>query len=267
MIRSLYTAGSGLMAQQTAIDTIANNLSNVNTTGYKKQRAEFQEALYAYIQPAIPTGAPQGLHIGQGVQVVGMQRLIDMGPLSETGNTFDLAVQGDGFFQVQLADGTVAYTRDGAFKLDGSTGPGGTGPVRLTTAAGALVLDDQGQPITIPANGEEVTIGADGQIRFTTTDAAGAKIETLGQKIGLVSFTNPGGLLAIGDNLLATSAASGGPIAATGAIKQGALEGSNVQMVEEMVALIQAQRAYEFSSKAVQTSDEMLSIANNLRKG
>lgn len=267
MIRSLYTAGSGLMAQQTAIDTIANNLSNVNTTGYKKQRAEFQEALYAYLPPALPTGAPQGLHMGQGVQVAGMQRLFDMGPLSETGNPFDLAIQGDGFFQVQLADGTVAYTRDGSFKLDGSAGPNGTGAVRLTTASGALVLDGQGQPITVPADGAEIAIGPDGQLHFTTTDATGSKVETLGQKIGLVSFTNPAGLLALGDNLLTTSASSGTPIAATGGIKQGALEGSNVQMVEEMVALIQAQRAYEFASKAVQTSDEMLSIANNLRKG
>lgn len=267
MIRSLYTAGSGLMAQQTAIDTIANNLSNVNTNGYKRQRTEFQEALYSYIQPVVPTGAPQGIHMGQGVQVVGLQRIVDSGPLNETGNAYDLAIQGDGFFQVQLADGTIAYTRDGAFKLDGSSGPNGAGPVRLSTAAGALVLDDQGQPILIPAGGEEVAITPDGQIRFTTTDAAGSKVEAYGQKIGLVSFTNPGGLTALGDNLLTTSATSGGPIAATGTITQGALEGSNVQMVDEMVALIQAQRAYEFSSKAVQTADEMLSIANNLRKG
>lgn len=267
MIRSLYTAGSGLMAQQTAIDTIANNLSNANTNGYKRQRAEFQEALYAYIQPPIPTGAPQGIHMGQGVQVVGLQRITDTGPMNETGNTFDLAIQGDGFFQVQLADGTIAYTRDGAFRLDGDAGEKGTDPVRLVTTAGALVLNDQGQPIRIPALGEEVSITADGQIRFTTKDANGSPVEVYGPKIGLVSFTNPGGLVALGDNLLTISAASGTPIAATGAVKQGALEGSNVQMVEEMVALIQAQRAYEFSSKAVQTSDEMLSIANNLRKG
>lgn len=267
MIRSLYTAGSGLMAQQTAIDTIANNLSNVNTTGYKKQRAEFQEALYAHIEPALPTGAPRGLQMGQGVQLAGLQRIMEMGPLSETGNTYDLAIQGDGFFAVQLADGSVAFTRDGAFKLDGSSGPDGNGPVYLTTAGGARLLDDQGQPVTIPAQGEEVTIGADGQLRFTTKDAAGAETQADGQRIGLYSFTNPGGLLALGDNLLTTSAASGAAVLATGGIKQGALEASNVQMVEEMVALIQAQRAYEFSSKAVQTADEMLSIANNLRKG
>lgn len=257
MIRSLYTAGSGLMAQQTAIDTIANNLSNVNTTGYKKQRAEFQEALYAQIQPPLPTGAPQGLQMGQGVQLAGIQRMIEMGPLSETGNTYDLAIQGDGFFRVQLADGTIAYTRDGAFRLDAQG--------RLTTSTGALLLDTQGQPITAQAGRAE--IGADGQITYTTTDPAGTPVEAPGPKIGLYSFTNPGGLLALGDNLLTESAASGGAMAATGGIKQYALEGSNVQMVEEMVALIQAQRAYEFSSKAVQTADEMLSIANNLRKG
>lgn len=266
MIRSLYTAGSGLMAQQTAIDTIANNLSNVNTTGYKKQRAEFQEALYAHIEPALPTGAPRGFQMGQGVQLAGLQRIMEMGPLSETGNTYDLAIQGEGFFAVQLADGSIAFTRDGAFKLDGSSGPESNRPVYLTTAGGARLLDDQGQPVTIPAQGEDVTIGADGQLRFTTKDAAG-ETQVDGQRIGLYSFTNPGGLLALGDNLLTTSATSGAAFLATGGIKQGALEGSNVQMVEEMVALIQAQRAYEFSSKAVQASDEMLSIANNLRKG
>jgi flagellar basal-body rod protein FlgG len=257
VIRSLYTAGSGLIAQQNAIDTIANNLANVNTTGYKKQRAEFQESLYTLIQPALPTGAPRGLQMGQGVQLAGIQRMMAMGPLSETGNPFDLAIQGEGFFQVQLADGTVAYTRDGAFKVDGQG--------RLTTGSGALLLDIQGQPITVKEGSPLIT--SDGQITFTTTDAAGAPIESAGQKIGLYTFTNPGGLTAVGDNLLTTSANSGEPIAATGGIKQFALEGSNVQMVDEMVALIQAQRAYEFSSKAVQTSDEMLSIANNLRKG
>lgn len=259
MIRSLYTAGSGMIAQQTALDTIANNLANVNTTGYKKQRAEFQEALYTFIPPALPNGAPRGIHMGQGVQIAGLQRLFDMGPLSDTGNAYDLAIQGEGFFQVQLPNGSTAYTRDGSFKLDGQG--------RLVTGTGALLLDDQGQPVTAPAQGEEVQVDPTGQIRFTTTDAAGATTEAVGPKIGLYTFTNPGGLLALGDNLLTTSAASGNAMAATGTLKQYALEGSNVQMVDEMVALIQAQRAYEFSSKAVQTSDEMLGIANNLRKG
>jgi flagellar basal-body rod protein FlgG len=259
MIRSLYTAGSGMIAQQTAIDTIANNLANVNTNGYKKQRAEFQEALYAFIPPALPTGAPRGIHIGQGVQLAGINRLFDGGPIVATGNEYDLAIQGEGFFRVQLSDGTTAYTRDGAFRLDGER--------RLTTATGALLVDDQGRPVQIPEGALSVRIGPDGQLTYTQRDEAGASVEVPGQKIGLYTFPNPSGLLALGDNLLTTSANSGDALQAGGTIQQGALEGSNVQMVEEMVALIQAQRAYEFSSKAIQTSDEMLSLANNLRKG
>ncbi len=259
MMRALWTAGTGMVAQQANIDVISNNLANVNTTGYKKSRADFQDLMYQIVrQPGAATGAdtqlPTGIQVGHGVRHVATQKIYTPGNYQSTGNDLDIAIEGDGFFQITMADGTIAYTRDGAFKKD---------------SAGRVVTSD-GYPlepqITIPANATGITVAADG--RVTASIPTGT--QDLGQ-LQLARFVNPAGLESMGRNLAKETAASGAPVVSnpgeegTGTLVQKYLEMSNVQVVEEMVNMIVAERAYEMNSKAITTSDQMLSIAANLR--
>lgn len=262
MMRSLWTAGSGMVGQQFNIDTIANNLANVNTTGFKKSRVDFQDLLYQTVRYAgspVTQGAqvPTGIQIGHGVRPVATQRLFQQGTFKQTDNPLDIVIEGEGFFQVLLPDGTVAYTRDGAFKKDGEG--------RLVTSDG-FTLEPE---IYVPENTVRVTVGADGTVSaITSTDREPLEIG----RIEIASFVNPAGLQSYGRNLFLATAASGPPVIGTpgldgfGALAQGYLEMSNVSVVEEMVNIIAAQRAYEFNSKAIQASDEMLQTANNLRR-
>jgi flagellar basal-body rod protein FlgG len=261
MIGSLQIAAVGMEAQQLMIDVLANNLANVDTPGFKRVRADFQDLLYRTVrQPGAPapqgTVVPTGLVVGTGVRVAGTDRLFTQGSVERTGNPLDVAIQGDGFFQVALPDGSVGYTRDGSFRL--------TGQGQLVTVDGYLV-----QPgITIPQNATAVTIGADGTV---SVQVAG---QTAPQQVGqlqLVRFPNPAGLAAIGQNLFVATQASGAPIAGTpgqqgiGTLQQGFLEQSNVSLVEELVALIKAERSYEAMSKVVTVSDAMLGMANTMK--
>jgi len=262
MLRALWTAAAGMKAQQLFIDTIANNLANVNTTGFKKSRVDFQDLLYQTVTIAgtkAPGGGqlPVGIQIGHGVQPVAIERLFTQGEITETKNPLDLVIEGDGFFQVLQPDGSIAYTRDGAFKLDKDG--------RLVTANG-LPLEPE---IIIPPEATNISISHDGTVSVLTPGA------TAPQEVGkiiLAKFINPAGLKSIGYNLYKTTDASGEAITGMpglegfGTISQGFLEMSNVQVVEEMANMIIAQRAYEINSKAIQTTDEMLRIANNLRR-
>jgi flagellar basal-body rod protein FlgG len=259
MMRALWTAGTGMVAQQANIDVISNNLANVNTTGFKKSRADFQDLMYQIVrQPGAATGAdtqlPTGIQMGHGVRQVATQKIYTQGDYQSTGNNLDVAIEGDGFFMITMPDGTLAYTRDGSFKKD-SAG-------RVVTSEG-YPLEPQ---ITIPTNATAITIASDG--RATATIPGGT--QDLGQ-IQLTRFVNPAGLESIGRNLLKETAASGAPVVSNpgeegaGTLVQKYLEMSNVQVVEEMVNMIVAQRAYEMNSKAITTSDQMLSIAANLR--
>lgn len=262
MIRSLYSAGSGMMAQQLNIDTIANNLANVNTTGFKRNRVDFQELLYQTIRAAgaqVVQGSnvPVGIQVGQGVRPVATQKMFTVGEFRPTDNPLDMVIEGDGFFQVVMPDGTIVYTRDGAFKRDG------TG--RIVNADG-FPLEPE---VVIPTEAVEISIGADGTISVLM---AGEDVPQDLAQLQIARFTNPAGLTAIGRNLFRPTVASGEPIVGTpgspgfGAITQGYLESSNVQVVEEMVNMIVAQRAYETNSKAIQASDDMLQVANNLKR-
>lgn len=262
MIRSLYTAATGMEAQQLNMDVIANNLANVNTSGFKKSRVDFQDLLYQTLRTAGSTQAqgmqvPTGIQVGLGTRAAAIQKIFTPGDYQQTGNDLDLIIEGDGFFQVMLPSGELAYTRDGSFKIDGEG--------RVVTSDGYPVQPE----ITIPAETKDIAIGADGTISVT---AAGQnEPQELGE-IQIVKFLNPAGLISEGRNLLVTSAASGEPITGTpgtdglGTIAQGFVEMSNVKVVEEMVNMIVAQRAYEVNSKSIQSSDEMLSIANSLRR-
>ncbi|HYG59208.1 MAG TPA: flagellar basal-body rod protein FlgG [Symbiobacteriaceae bacterium] len=259
MLRALHTAASGMVAQQVNMDAISHNLANVNTTGFKKGRAEFQDLLYTRIQPPVRT-QPIGIVIGQGVRLSSLHRDFTGGSMETTGSDFDVAISGGGFFPVQRGDGTLAYTRDGAFHLDAQR--------RLATAGGDLLMGAQG-PITVPAEAEQLSIGTDGTISYDSTD----KGTVVAGRIQLAVFTNPAGLESLGDNLWGATGASGGATLLgagekeAGRLVQGYLEGSNVQAVEEMVSLIKAQRAYEINSKVVQSADEMMALTNNLRRG
>lgn len=262
MIRALWTSASGMMAQQLNTDVIANNLANVNTTGFKASRADFQDLLYQTIRPAgtsntSGTQMPVGIQVGHGTRTIAIQKIFTQGDYEETGNPFDMVIEGDGFFQIALPDGSTAYTRAGSFKLD-SMG-------RLVTSDGFLMKDQ----ITIPQEAQDVTITSDGTVQALMPG------QTLPQQLGVIElarFPNPAGLSSIGHNLYIATASSGTPITGTpgsnglGTIVQRSLEMSNVKVVEEMVNLIVAQRAYEINSKAIQTADEMLGIANNLRR-
>ncbi len=254
MMRSLSIAKTGLEAQQTQLDAITHNLANTATNGYKRSRAVFEDLLYQNIRQAggptsQETTLPTGLQLGTGTRAVATARDFSQGSLSQSGNPLDLAINGQGFFQVQMADGTTAYTRDGAFQVDANG--------QLVTASGYPVSP----AITIPANAQTITIGKDGTVSATVPGSTAP--QALGQ-LQLANFMNPAGLDPRGGNLFAETAASGTPQTGNpasnglGAINQGAVESSNVNVVEELVAMIQAQRAYEINSKAIQTSDQML---------
>ncbi|HEV2609544.1 MAG TPA: flagellar basal-body rod protein FlgG [Noviherbaspirillum sp.] len=260
MIRSLWISKTGLDAQQTQMDVISNNLANVSTSGFKRSRAVFEDLLYQTMrqpgaQSSQQTQLPSGLQVGTGVRPVATERIFTQGNLQQTGNDKDMAIQGAGFFQVLLPDGTTAYTRDGAFQID-SQG-------QLVTSSGFPV-----QPaITIPANSLSVTVGRDGTVSVTQQGSAAA---TQVGTIQLATFVNPAGLEAKGENLYVETTASGSPNSNTpgtngaGLLSQGYVETSNVNVVEELVNMIQTQRAYEINSKAVQTSDQMLQRLSQL---
>jgi len=251
MIRSLWIAKTGLDAQQTHLDVVAHNLANVSTNGYKRQRAVFEDLLYQNLrqpgaQSSQQTQVPSGLMIGTGVRPVATERIFAQGNLQLTENALDVAINGQGFFQIQMPDGTLAYTRDGAFQMN-STGA-------LVTASGYPVSP----AITIPSTAQTITISRDGITQ------AGSTTPTQVGTIQLASFVNQGGLQSLGENLFAETASSGTPTPntpgtnGTGLLNQSYVETSNVNVAEELVTMIQTQRAYELNSKAIQTSDSML---------
>ena len=254
MIRSLWIAKTGLDAQQTQLDVISNNLANVGTAGFKRSRAVFEDLLYQTLrqpgaQSSQQTQLPTGLTLGTGVRPVATEKVFTQGNLQQTGNNLDVAVNGAGFFQVQLPDGTTAYTRDGSFHLD----PNG----QLVTSSGYQL-----QPaITIPPNALTVTVARDGTVTVTQP---GQATPTQVGALQLANFINAPGLQSQGENLYIETAASGTPTTNTpgtnglGTLSQGYVETCNVNVVEELVNMIQTQRAYEINSKAVQTSDQML---------
>ena len=259
MDASMWVAKTGLTAQSTRMTVIANNLANVNTTGFKKDRAQFEDLLYQRIvqagaQADINSQTPTGLMLGTGTRVLATEKVHRQGNMISTENSLDIAIAGDGFFSVQQADGTLAYTRDGAFKL-ASTGA-------LVTASGEALIPQ----ITIPQDAASITIGRDGTV--TVELAGGGGAVQVGQ-LQLNRFVNNSGLQPIGRNLYAQTNSSGQPIISipgnqgTGTLMQGALESSNVNVVEEMVNMIETQRAYEINSKAIAAADGMLRFLNN----
>ena len=261
MIRALFTASTGMQAQQLNLDTIANNLANVNTSGFKRTRVDFQDLLYQTLRPAgTRTGngeVPTGLQVGHGTRPVATQKIFAQGNFQQTENPLDLVIEGDGFFQVVRPDGTTAYTRSGAFKRD-SQG-------QVVNSDGLIL-----QPaLTIPQDTVNIAVGSDGVVSVTTSSS------TTPQQLGtieLARFANPAGLNAIGRNLFVPTQASGTPTTGQpgqqgfGSVSQGFLESSNVSVVEEMVNMIAAQRAFEVNSKAIKTADEMLALANNVSR-
>ncbi len=260
MIRSLWIAKTGLDAQQTQLDVVSNNLANVGTAGFKRSRAVFEDLLYQTLrqpgaQSSQQTQLPTGLQLGTGVRPVASERIFTQGNLQQSGNSLDVAINGQGFFQVQMPDGTTAYSRDGSFHLD-SQG-------QLVTSGGYAL-----QPaITIPANAQNITIGRDGTVTVTQPGQAAA---TQVGSLQLANFLNPAGLQGQGENLYIETASSGAPTTnapganGLGTVQQGYIETSNVNVVEELVNMIQTQRAYEINSKAVQTSDQMLQRLSQL---
>jgi len=260
MIRALMTAATGMYAQALMVDVIANNLANVNTTGFKRSKVEFQDLLYEILKPkgsstTLGTEIPAEIQIGHGTHPVAVEKVFSQGTLTPTENPLDIAIQGNGFFQILRPDGTLAYTRDGTFKL---------------SADGYLVTSDgfRLQPeISIPADATQISISSDGTVSVILVGES--EPQTVGQ-IELAKFTNPAALESIGKNLYLPTVNSGEPIVGTpgtegfGTLMQGYLELSNVDVVEEMVNLIIAQRAYEINSKAIKTAEQMLSVTNNL---
>jgi flagellar basal-body rod protein FlgG, Gram-negative bacteria len=254
MFSSLWVAKTGLDAQQTRMDVISNNLANANTTGYKSARASFQDLVYQNVrqpgaQTTEQTQAPSGLMVGTGVRVVGSEKLFTQGNIEQTGNALDVAIQGRGFLQVTMPDGSISYTRDGSLHLDQNG--------QLVTAGG-YALDPA---ISVPANAQSITIGSDGTVSVSLAGQAAT------QQIGtmqLADFINPAGLQPNGDNLYLETASSGSPqigqpgLNGLGTLAAGALESSNVNVVEQMVDMIQTQRTYEMNSKAVSAADSML---------
>lgn len=271
MMRSLWTAASGMISQQTNVDTIANNLANVNTVGYKKESAEFKTLLYQTIQDKTTNNKgeakPISAQVGLGVRNSAISTYYTQGPMTETGNAYDFAIQGSGFFMVKMADGTTAYTRSGSFNLS----MGNEGMV-LATTSGNPVLDVNGREITFDPNVYEPSkLSVDANGNFCYPDAKNTPIP-IGITIGVAQFNNPSGLLKSSDSIVQETDASGEAVwgvntaeNASVKIKQGYVEGSNVQTADEMVNLIVAQRAYEMNSKIITASDEMLQQANNLR--
>ncbi|MCT4607196.1 MAG: flagellar basal-body rod protein FlgG [Marinisporobacter sp.] len=264
MMRALWTAASGMKAQQLNIDTISNNLANVNTTAYKKQRVEFKDLLYEQVtNKSIEEGQgrPVNLEIGYGVMPMGTLRSFGKGNLEQTNNDTDFAIDGDGFFEVRDENDNLFYTKDGSFKLSVVDDE-----ARLVTSEGYFV-QAEGADIELGSDIKELTVSPEGIINVKRKGEE--DFEEIGQ-MTLVRFPNPAGLEAIGQNLYKVTNASGEAIEAedgdAGIIKQGFLESSNVSVVEEMVKMITAQRAYEINSKSIQTADQMLEQANNLRR-
>ncbi|MGL2882215.1 flagellar basal-body rod protein FlgG [Helicobacter pylori] len=262
MLRSLYSATSGMLAQQTHIDTTSNNIANVNTTGFKKSRADFNDLFYQAMQYAgtntsNTTLSPDGMEVGLGVRPSAITKMFSQGSPKETENNLDIAITGKGFFQVQLPDGTTAYTRSGNFKLDEQG--------NLVTSEGYLLIPQ----ITLPEDTTQVNIGVDGTV--SVTQGLQTTSNVIGQ-VTLANFVNPAGLHSMGDNLFSITNASGDAIVGNpdsqglGKLRQGFLELSNVRLVEEMTDLITAQRAYEANSKSIQTADAMLQTVNSLKR-
>ncbi len=262
MFRALWTSASGMTAQQTNLDVISHNMANVNTVGYKKMRTTFQELLYQTIRdPGAPTSPitrnPSGFQVGLGVYISDTYGIFTQGNFTQTGNQLDVAIQGDGFFKVLLPDGTIAYTRSGQFRVDSD----------------GRIVNSEGYPIDpeiiIPPDAVSIGIGPDGTVTVLRENST--YVEEVG-RIELARFVNPAGLRRIGNNLYLQTDASGEPLIdypgnqGLGTLLQGYLESSNVNIVEEMVNLIIAQRAYEFNSKGVTAADEMLAQAVNLRR-
>ena len=260
MIRSLWIAKTGLDAQQTQLDVISNNLANVSTNGYKRSRAVFEDLLYQTMrQPGAlssqQTTIPSGLMLGTGVRPVSTEHIFTQGNLQQTGNSLDMAINGQGFFQIQMPDGTLAYTRDGAFQKD-STG-------QIVTSSGFPLSP----PITIPSSALSMSVSRDGIVSITQS---GSTASTQIGTIQLATFVNNGGLQSVGENLFVETASSGTPTPNTpgnngaGLINQSFVETSNVNVAEELVSMIQTQRAYEMNSKAISTSDQMLAKLTSL---
>jgi flagellar basal-body rod protein FlgG len=265
MIRSLYTAATGMEAQQLCMDTISHNLSNINTTGFKRSKIEFKDLIYETLkEPGSrnPEGeiAPVGIEVGLGVKPASTQKIFQQGSLTRTGNDLDVAIQGEGFFQIALPDGTIAYTRNGAFQV---------------TADGTIVNSDGYAvypQINIPYGAEQ--IGIDAATGKVTVVMPGEQTSTELGQIELARFVNPAGLKSIGNNLYVETEASGAPVIGVPGeegfknttLQQFYLEASNVQIIEEMVNMITTQRAYEIVSKSIQVSEEMLQVANNLKR-
>jgi flagellar basal-body rod protein FlgG len=262
MIRALWTAASGMQGQQKSIDVVANNLANVNTTGFKRSRADFQDLMYQNLKstgsPATnTTQVPTGIQIGLGSRLAAVTKIFTAGDMTQTGNELDIAIEGNGFFPITLPDGTLGYSRAGAFKRD-STGQ---------------VVTSDGNPlspaITIPNNATKINIGSDGTV---SVQVAGQNATTTVGTLQLASFSNPSGLSSQGKNIYLPTDSSGAATTSTpgqngtGTIAQGLLEMSNVNVAEEMVNMIVGQRAYEINSKAVTAADEMLQTANNLKR-
>jgi flagellar basal-body rod protein FlgG len=262
-----------MTSQQLNVDTIAHNLANVNTYGYKKEKLEFKSLLYETIKtadkdPNSQIGMPVNLQVGHGVRPMATSRYFTRGSFEITENPLDLAIDGDGFFVIQRSEGEITYTKDGSFKLS-NTEDGGR---MIVTSDGYPVLSTDGEPVVIPPEVviDELSIGENGMMSFMNADG---ELEELDQVIGLVQFTNVQGLEAIGSNLYQVTPASGeaiyefdGELPEPSKLVQGVVEMSNVQVAEEMVKMIVAQRAYELNSKAIQTSDDMLQLANNLKR-
>jgi flagellar basal-body rod protein FlgG len=261
MIRAFNSSATGMNAQQLVLDNTANNLANLNTTGYKRSQVEFQDLLYANLrQPGAQSGnglqLPTGLQIGNGVRVAGTTKLFSNGALDNTSNPLDIAIEGDGFFQITNPSGGILYTRDGSFRLNSQR--------QLVTSDGYYV-----EPrITIPQDATSITVGADGSISVITSSSPNTS--TVVGTLQIARFANPSGLSAEGRNLFTETPASGNATTATpgqngtGQLRGGFLERSNVEVVQELVNLIQAQRAYEFNTKAIKVADEMLSSTNDL---
>ena len=266
MVRSLWTGAAGMIGQQANIDNISNNLANVNTAGFKKVRADFEDLLYQTIRTAgtpatEDTVTPVGVQMGHGVKLAATQRMFTQGSLQNTENVYDMAIQGDGFFRIQMYDGSWAYTRDGAFKVDENG--------RLVTSNGYWVLPD----IIMPEGflPEKINVTQDGRVSVIVPQIDLNDPVDVGQ-IELYRFPNPVGLTAVGENLFKVTNASGQPIAGRpgyegmGKIAHKFLEMSNVSVIREMVDLIVAQRAYELNSRTIQTSDNMLGTATSLKR-
>ena len=260
MMNSLWIAKTGMSAQQTSLDVISHNLANVSTNGYKRANAVFEDLIYQNLRQVGANATeqnqlPTGLHLGLGVRTVATSRTFTQGSLQQSNNSLDVAINGNGFFEVNLPDGTIGYTRDGSFQLDAQG--------RLVTSSGLPVANG----ITVPPNAIKVSISADGIVSATLPGNPAP--QQLGN-IAMSSFVNPAGLEPVGQNMYKESAASGQPqqgqpgTNGLGFIKQGFLEASNVNVVEELVSMIQTQRAYEMNSKAISTSDQMLAKLSQL---